>query len=356
MRKDFSEASKEHFKSIVRSVESEKLCDFTDWLGDRIYDFQAWIGNLQIGNYLDDLDSYHKKIIDKNNTTVDQIDEIFTRVHDVDDEYYTRFVNYKSDYLQPCRRYIIAMIQAVSPGHGMLTPQQLTSHFQPLERSMSIYVNNPAFDSKGQFGGDQGSPQTHYKDLKMIVKKYYPKYTDKQIKELLAKLNNEGCGYVALCNTLFAEFIGREKEFEQKFGFPMYIDGELNYDALVVDLYCAYDDRNSQGTTMNSRKPIWENYMKDHNVNVVVTNNIPLTPENYYDYFKRGQIVVAIEPVTLRDKNGKIVMDVKDAGHAMTVTGVTQDGMYIVSSWGATYYINPNDKFNRLQFQQLEYR
>ena len=32
-----------------------------------------------------------------------------------------------------------------------------------------------------------------------------------------------------------------------------------------------------------------------------------------------------------------------DGGHAITVTGITEDGRYIVSSWGEKYYINPSD-------------
>ena len=32
-------------------------------------------------------------------------------------------------------------------------------------------------------------------------------------------------------------------------------------------------------------------------------------------------------------------------GHAITVTGVTDDGKWIVSSWGKKYYIDPNETF-----------
>lgn len=39
----------------------------------------------------------------------------------------------------------------------------------------------------------------------------------------------------------------------------------------------------------------------------------------------------------------------------MTVTGVTEDGRFIVSSWGKRYYIDPDTDYNRLQFQQVRY-
>ena len=38
------------------------------------------------------------------------------------------------------------------------------------------------------------------------------------------------------------------------------------------------------------------------------------------------------------------VAQVIDGGHAMTVTGVTDDGKLIVSSWGNQYYIDPDEK------------
>jgi hypothetical protein len=44
----------------------------------------------------------------------------------------------------------------------------------------------------------------------------------------------------------------------------------------------------------------------------------------------------------LYDSDGNVVAsDVGD--HWMTVTGVTADGNYVVSSWGDKYYIHPNE-------------
>lgn len=50
---------------LVSEVENDKLCDLTDWIGDRWYDFESWIGRLNIRNYINDVNSYHKKVIDK---------------------------------------------------------------------------------------------------------------------------------------------------------------------------------------------------------------------------------------------------------------------------------------------------
>ena len=49
-------------------------------------------------------------------------------------------------------------------------------------------------------------------------------------------------------------------------------------------------------------------------------------------------------------------MDDRDAGHAMTITGVTDDGRFIVSSWGETYYLDSDlSGYSRCEFQQVIY-
>lgn len=47
-------------------------------------DFRSWTGKLGIENYINDVDTYHQKIIDKNNATKKKIDTIFSNVQSVD--------------------------------------------------------------------------------------------------------------------------------------------------------------------------------------------------------------------------------------------------------------------------------
>ncbi len=230
--------------------------------------------------------------------------------------------------------------------------------------------DNPAFDDRGSYGGNQSDPVNYSdsKELAGIVRKYYPNMSTKEVKEFLKKLESEGCGYIALTNTVFAQYAGREEEFKKTFGFSMYNDdGELNYEALVTDFYAATDDRvkkgifewdgikASSGTTMDTRKYRFELYMSEHGMDVNVKNNIKVTAENYNKIAENGEIVVGLYPCILYDRNGKVAVNI-DGGHAMTVTGVTDDGMLIVSSWGQKYYIKPEDKaYSRMQFQQIIY-
>ena len=63
MYRDFSENSKRKLLSLVSSVENEKICDFTDWIGDRWLDFQSWIGKLSIKKYINNIrQNMHKML------------------------------------------------------------------------------------------------------------------------------------------------------------------------------------------------------------------------------------------------------------------------------------------------------
>ena len=177
---------------------------------------------------------------------------------------------------------------------------------------------------------------------------------------------------MALINTIFNQYAGRADEFEKAFGFPMYDEnGELNFDLLLVDFYSAMDNHNSFlgidyydrnedasavkgfGTTMESREYRWEKYLHDRGIQTDV-HDITVTPDNYNQVAQDGEIIISMSPVVLYDENGKCVFKA-DAGHAMTITGVTEDGMYKVTSWGKEYYIKPDGQYDRMNFQQVSY-
>ena len=91
MKRDFSDEAKERLLSLVKQVNDEKWCDFTDWFGDRWGDLQYSIGFLKLEDDLGNVDAFHKSIIDKNNLSADKINEIFSNVNDIDSGYGVRF-------------------------------------------------------------------------------------------------------------------------------------------------------------------------------------------------------------------------------------------------------------------------
>lgn len=117
MYRDFSDRAQNELLGLVSEVENEKLSNFTDWVGDRWYDFESWIGELNIKNYINSVNEYHKKVIDKNNATKSSIDAIFKKVKSVDALYKNALAGKRSQLLQ-WQRYIDEMSQIVNPQNG----------------------------------------------------------------------------------------------------------------------------------------------------------------------------------------------------------------------------------------------
>lgn len=117
MYRDFSDRSKNQLLGLVSQVESEKKSNFTDWIGDRWYDFEVIIGKLNIRRYLNDINTYHKKVIDKNNATQASINTIFKNVQAAD-ETYKKTLSQRKSLLQQWQKYIVELSQIVNPGNG----------------------------------------------------------------------------------------------------------------------------------------------------------------------------------------------------------------------------------------------
>ncbi|MCC8029212.1 MAG: hypothetical protein LIO75_05385 [Lachnospiraceae bacterium] len=117
MIRDFSENAKNELRELVSRVEDEKLCDFTDWVGDRWYDFEEWIGALSLREGLENVNRYHRKVIDKNNMTLAQLESIFNQVAAVESEYHRRL----SQTIEICRalnQLLLTCNDIILPGSG----------------------------------------------------------------------------------------------------------------------------------------------------------------------------------------------------------------------------------------------
>ncbi len=124
MKRDFTETSYRNLLSLVKQVEDDKWCDFTDWIGDRWTDFEAWIGDLDIRDYINNVNKYHKKVIDKNNTTAKDIDKIFENVNAVSRLYNIRFVTLLAD-LRNFKVACYMLSETVNPANGKFMPQYI---------------------------------------------------------------------------------------------------------------------------------------------------------------------------------------------------------------------------------------
>lgn len=277
------------------------------------------------------------------------------------------------------------------------------------------YNSNNVFDDEGAYGGNQGSPKVNV-DEEMLAylrkKTGNSKLTKEEAEEMLEKLNSEGCGYVAVTNSIFKEFEGKPDEFKKKFGFDMYDEnGEINYNYLIVDFYLSTDDvyyldetygrtalwndmlnyyednpdefkqkygielfdadgnvtdeadaaienevnaietetyeYETSGTTTYSRCNRCTHYATEKGITIdydqySINEDNPLNTDDIESYLRDGQeVVIGASDFNLYEEDGDVYTHV-DGGHAMSVTGVTEEGLLIVSSWGKKYYIDPS--------------
>ena len=221
----------------------------------------------------------------------------------------------------------------------------------------AYHVDSIVFDDDGSYGGNQGNMDQVYKwdpikcwDLLRDLREYFPNMSVFEAFRYFSRLNSVGCGYVALANTLFMEYANRPQDFERTFGYPMFKDGDLNYDRLILDIYATtekagFNDRDDglpNGTVDDSRAHIVEHFLRDKGVDVETEANADVTPENFREISENGgYVILGYRHGNMYDENGNRYYI--DGGHAITVTGITEDGRYIVSSWGEKYYINPSD-------------
>lgn len=243
-------------------------------------------------------------------------------------------------------------------------------------------IDSIVFDDEGQYGGHQGSPKD-IKDIERrdalyeIIRENIPEFKKGDLTSYLKKLNNEGCGYVALTNAILMNFEGREEEFEQIFGYPMYDEnGELNYDLLLVDLYSSWDnipiggdevdewddykedkdgkrevydywsDETGSGSSQYDREYYLESFMEEHGIQANVETDVKVDIYNFDNISESGKtVIVAFRDGNLYNEDGSVAQTIQ-GGHAMVVTGVTSDGRLVVSSWGGVYYIDPDENAN----------
>ena len=220
-------------------------------------------------------------------------------------------------------------------------------------------VDNIVFDKdcrNGKYGGDQGS--LRYRDTEQkqwiynnILKKNNPNLNldSTELDTFYSNMNNTGCAYVALLNTVFVHFQGREEEFEKTFGYPMYDkNGNLNYDVLFADIYTTKysDGKTFKGLSTAEGEKLIERFLKDRGVNcdAKVTSNV--SPENIDTLLYDGkQVIIHYWDGNIYPADGGKAHPI--TAHDMVITGVTEDGKYIVSSWGYKYYLDPKEVVTR---------
>lgn len=284
---------------------------------------------------------------------------------------------------------------------------------------------NNIFNGSNGYGGDQGR-MAHSKCRRKFFgedqvlfdfirhQNGYENYTEAEIYKFMEQIDEEGCGYVALVNTLFWEFPGTEEEFEKLYGFPMRDKyGNYNFDLMLIDIYCKTDDKyflnedggkealitdvlisyldpngnykkdkfeqdygvrfddssnevsdemrnailnryksnedvatyKTKGTRVDHQENRLRGYLKEKGIDADVNYSVEqiMTIEDVKSKLDSGTVVeLGVKPGTnFYDVESNCMETIKE-GHAVVITEVTEDGKYVVSSWGKKYYLDPS--------------
>ena len=197
MYRDFSEKSRNELLGLVSQVENEKISNFTDWVGDRWYDFESWIGKLNIRNYLNNVNEYHKKVIDKNNATKSSINTIFNKVKSVDASYKDTF-SIKKSQLQPWQRYINELSQIVNPRNGKFNAKAMSDAFDGILKQISNDELNSNLEKYVELDKTTGEYTYHWNEIEELFTKdtYSMTDTDYQVLTFILSTMAYENGYI----------------------------------------------------------------------------------------------------------------------------------------------------------------
>ena len=168
---------------------------------------------------------------------------------------------------------------------------------------------------------------------------------------------DEPQGATALANDIIQLYKGKEDEFREKYGCDpiVTVDGVdyLSADAIqaILDEYSDVSEASVavDGTSTYTLENRFNHYMDQKGLSYTVDTVMDgrtLSEEELQGYFSEGKSVnISVGGFDLYNEKGRRVQ--ADVGnHWMTITGMTDDGRYIVSSWGERYYLNPEELDN----------
>ncbi len=204
-----------------------------------------------------------------------------------------------------------------------------------------------------QYGGNQEDFYSIYsmrdEDLLLFLDKYYPESSYEEKKSYLNGVCETGCGNTAITNMVFKEFEGKEEEFYDTFGYPMYNikmndDGSVggvdyNYENLTLELFtCVNGGTNITGSVGKSDGTNSDEAIKMYNY---LHDKYHIFPDDYKEY-SRLCGCFADEGYDLYNLDKTLYIPNGDA-HAMIKIGETEDGYWIVSTWGKKLLCKPSN-------------
>lgn len=166
MIRDFSYEAKEVLLQYVEEVAASGWWEnVKDTIGDFGSEVWSWFGQLEISKYINDVDAYHKKVIDKNDTTKKDIETIFSNVQQVDTKYFGNISHlvYVGNLLV---KYITDMAESIDPNGGNFNIEKLKALLdadkEALDQAQMEIVKNLVEEEKVEEAAEYVDAITNY--------------------------------------------------------------------------------------------------------------------------------------------------------------------------------------------------
>ena len=125
MFRDFSEAAKEKLLIYVQEAIPKTTWDSVwDCISDFGWGVMEWLGILSSKCYIDELENYHKLILDKYDTTTAQLEQIFAGAKSIDSHYGTAMAEVV-ELGKQMTKFMNDLAESIDPSGGNLSIEQM---------------------------------------------------------------------------------------------------------------------------------------------------------------------------------------------------------------------------------------
>lgn len=182
MFRDFSENAKQKLLEYVKDVTETTLWGkLGDAIGDMGLHVQYWFGALNISNYVNDVDTYHKKILDKNNTTASKVEEIFRNVKNIDTRYQNG-LNQEVSYANSITDLIRNLSDTIDPNGGNMDMQKMSATLTAsLEKIQENQLSKNKVIEESMLGTDPNAVEMSADPVNLSTGNFVYEHEDLQI-------------------------------------------------------------------------------------------------------------------------------------------------------------------------------
>lgn len=182
MIRDFSDSAKQKLLEYVKdATETTVWGKIGDGISDAWLQVQYWFGVLNISKYINNLDEYHKKVIDKNNTTSRRIEDIFTNVKNIDIRYQGG-LQQNANFSDSVICFINNLADTIDPNGGNMDMQKMNAILAAsLEKIQEAQLSREKTIEDSLLGTDPDAVETSIDPVNLSTGNFIYDYEDLNI-------------------------------------------------------------------------------------------------------------------------------------------------------------------------------